>query len=187
MVKRSRRAMARQRAHCYHRTMISPFSLLATLLAALILTACSPKFDWRDYRASQAPYAVLFPGKPATHTRPVDLDGQTATMTMAATEIDGTVFAVGSAELADADRAQLAVQAMKAAMVRNIGAAQPVESTRDGGFELEAHGARGGQPVTLRGRFLARGQRAYQVIVVGPDNAVSRENTETFLRSFKVN
>ncbi|AXA94754.1 hypothetical protein [Massilia sp. YMA4] len=166
--------------------MTPPISLLAALLAAVTLAACSPKFDWRDYRGSQAPYAVLFPGKPATHTRPVDLDGQKASMTMAATDIDGTVFAVGSAELADADHAQLAVQAMKAAMVRNIGAARPIESTRDGGFEVEAHGARGGQPVTLRGRFLARGKRAYQVIVVGPDNAVSREEADTFLRSFKV-
>jgi hypothetical protein len=179
--------MARQRLHCYHPFMTSRIPLLATLLGAVTLTACSPKFDWRDYRGSQAPYAVLFPGKPATHTRPVDLGGQTASMTMAATDIDGTVFAVGSAELADADRAQLAVQAMKAAMVRNIGAAQPVESTRDGAFEVEAHGARGTERVTLRGRFLARGKRAYQVIVVGPDNAVSREDADTFLRSFKVN
>ncbi|AVR95344.1 hypothetical protein [Pseudoduganella armeniaca] len=167
--------------------MTAPLPLLAALLAAATLTACSPKFDWRDYRGSQAPYAVLFPGKPATHTRSVDLGGQTASMTMAATDIDGTVFAVGSAELADAERAQLAVQAMKAAMVRNIGATRPVESTRDGAFEVEARGARGSQQVTLRGRFLARGKRAYQVIVIGPDNAVSREDAETFLRSFKVN
>lgn len=160
---------------------------LAALLAAATLTACSPKFDWRDYRGSEAPYAVLFPGKPATHTRPVDLGGATASMTMAATEIDGTVFAVGSVELADAERAQLAVQAMKAAMVRNIGATQPVESTRDGAFEVAAHGTRGNQPVTLRGRFLARGKRAYQVIVLGPDHGVEREHVDTFLRSFKVN
>lgn len=182
-----RAGMAHGLARCYHRIMTSPIPLLATLLAAVALTACSPRLDWRDYRGSQAPYAVLFPGKPATHTRQIDLGGQAAPMTMAATDIDGTVFAVGSVELADADHAQLAVQAMKTAMVRNIGAVQPAESTRDGAFEIEAHGARGSERVTLRGRFLTRGKRAYQVIVVGPDNAVSREDADTFLRSFKVN
>lgn len=157
------------------------------LSAALTLCACSPRFDWRDYRSNVAPYAVLFPAKPASHTRSVNLDGQAASMTMAATDIDGTLFAVGSAELADADKAQTAVHAMKAAMVRNIGASDAAESIRDGGFDVEARGTRAGTPVTLHGRFLARGKRVYQVVVIGPENAVDKENVDTFLRSFKVN
>jgi hypothetical protein len=167
--------------------MKPPIRILVTLSAALALGACSPKFDWRDYRSNVAPYAVLFPSKPASHTRSIDLDGQQASMTMAATDIDGTLFAVGSAELADADKAQKAVQAMKTAMVRNIGAPAAKESIRDGGFEVEARGARAGAPVTLHGRFLARGKRVYQVVVIGPENAVSKENVDTFLSSFKVN
>lgn len=172
---------------CYHRSMKPPTRLLAILSTALVLCACSPKFDWRDYRSNIAPYAVLFPSKPASHTRSVNLDGQTASMTMAATDIDGTLFAVGSAELADADRAQSAVQAMKTAMVRNVGAPSARETIRDGGYEVEARGARAGAPVRLHGRFLARGKRVYQVVVIGPENAVSKENVDTFLRSFKVN
>jgi len=172
---------------CYHRSMKPPIRLLATLSAALALSACSPKFDWRDYRSNVAPYAVLFPSKPASHTRSVNLDGQATSMTMAATDIDGTLFAVGSAELADADKAQVAVQAMKTAMVRNIGASGAQETIRDGGFEVAARGARAGAPVTLHGRFLARGKRVYQVVVIGPENAVSKENVDTFLSSFKVN
>lgn len=167
--------------------MKQPIRLFAILSAALALCACSPKFDWRDYRSTVAPYAVLFPSKPASHTRSVNLDGQTAAMTMAATDIDGTLFAVGSAELADADKAQVAVQAMKTAMLRNIGAPGAQETIRDGGFEVEARGARAGATVTLHGRFLARGKRVYQVVVIGPENAVSKENVDTFLRSFKVN
>ncbi|MFB9288369.1 hypothetical protein ACFFTM_08365 [Pseudoduganella plicata] len=167
--------------------MKPPFRLLVIPFAALAVCACSPKFDWRDYRSNVAPYAVLFPSKPASHTRSVNLDGQTASMTMAATDIDGTLFAVGSAELADAEKAQMAVQAMKTAMVRNIGAAAAKESIRDGGFDVEAHGARARAPVTLHGRFLARGKRVYQVVVIGPENAVSKENVDTFLRSFRVN
>ena len=167
--------------------MKPPFRLVVILSAALAVGACSPKFDWRDYRSNVAPYAVLFPAKPASQTRAVNLDGQAASMTMAATDVDGTLFAVGSAELADAAKAQVAVQAMKTAMVRNIGAPTAKESIRDGGFDVEARGARAGAPVTLHGRFLARGKRVYQVVVIGPENAVSKENVDTFLRSFKVN
>ena len=163
------------------------FRPLVILSVALATGACSPKFDWRDYRSSAAPYAVLFPGKPASHTRTVNLDGQQASMTMTATDIDGTLFAVGSAELADADKAQIAVQAMKTAMVRNVGASTAKESVRDGGFAVEAHGARAGAPVTLHGRFLSRGKRVYQVVVIGPENAVGKEDVDTFLSSFKVN
>jgi len=179
--------VAHLRADCYHRCMHPLIRTFAVLTAVLAVAACSPKFDWRDYRSSNAPYAVLFPGKPASHTRSVNLDGQTASMTMAATDIDGTLFAVGSAELADADKAQKAVQAMKAAMVRNVAAPTATESIRDGGIDVEARGASAGKPVMLHGRFVARGKRVYQIVVIGPENAVDKENVDTFLRSFKVN
>lgn len=163
------------------------FPKLVICCVVAAVCACSPKFDWRDYRGSKAPYAVLFPGKPATHTRQVNLDGQNADMTMAAVNIDGTLFAVGSAELPDPAKAQLAVQAMKKAMVRNIGAASAVEATRDGAFTVEAKGNRNGEPMTLNGRFMARGARVYQIVVVGPTNGVGKEDVTTFLQSFKPN
>lgn len=161
--------------------------LALPLLAALLMSACSPKFDWRDFRSSDAPYAVLFPGKPASHTREVNLDGLPVKMTMTASDIEGTMFAVGSAELADADQAPAAVQAMKTAMMRNISAAQPVETTRNGAFEVEAHGVNRGTPMLMHGRFLARGKRVYQVIVIGPEKDFRKENVETFMSSFKLN
>jgi hypothetical protein len=157
------------------------------LLAAPVLSACNPKFDWRDYRSSDAPYAVLFPGKPATFSRSVDLDGQQVKMTMSAADIDGTMFAVGSAELPDPAKAQLAVQAMKTAMLRNIGAAGGKESTKDGAFDIEARGLNRGVPMLMHGRFLARGKRVYQVVVLGPERDFRQENVDTFMSSFKLN
>lgn len=162
-------------------------SIGAALALAAAVSGCSPEFNWRDYRGADAPYSVLFPAKPATHTRTVTLDGRQAAMTMAAADVRGTTFAVGSAEFPDAAQAQSAVLAMKTAMVRNIGGSVAREVTRDGGVELEAHGTSNGRPMQLHGRFIARDKRAYQVIVIGPDQAVDTENIETFLRSFKPN
>jgi hypothetical protein len=163
------------------------FSIPLAVAVATALSACSPKFDWRDYRAADAPYAVLFPGKPVTHTRTVDLDGRKASMTMTAAEVDGTMFAVGSAMLADAAQAEHAARSMRTAMVRNIGGTVLKEATRDGGIEIEAHGASNGRRMQLHGRFVARDTRAYQVVVIGPDKAVDAENIDTFIRSFKLN
>jgi hypothetical protein len=157
------------------------------LAFATLACACSPKFNWREFRAAEAPYTVLFPAKPVTHSRTVALDGREAPMTMTAAEVDGTVFAVGSATLADAGQSEQAARSMRAAMVRNISGSIAKEIARENGVDIEAHGTSNGRPMQLHGRFLARDKRAYQVVVIGPDNAVDAETIDMFIRSFKLN
>lgn len=173
-------------------------SLLGVFAAASILSACSPKFNWRDYHSVDAGYSVLFPGKPSMLTRTVDLNGIKTSMTMTAAEVDGVTFAVGSATVPDAAKAQAALVAMQAALVKNIGATvkrQSASSTasttgaisrRNSLIEVEAIGAQHGVPVLLVGRLAARDQRIYQVIVMGRESQVSRESVDTFINSFKL-
>src|SRR5476649_632821 len=134
--------------------------MATTLLATVLVSACSPKFNWRDYRSNDAAYTIQFPDKPAQQTRTVDLDGQQVSLTMAATEIDGTTFAVASGELPDAAHAQLAMLAMKTAMVKNIAGVvssdkmSPVSSANGAGgqqtsIDIEAKGSQNGIPMSL--------------------------------------
>jgi hypothetical protein len=161
---------------------------IASLLLACALCACSPKYDWRDYRSSDAPYAVLFPGKPSTQTRTITLDQLEVSMTMSAAEIDGVVFAVGSAQLADAAQAPAAVVAMQTAMVNNIGASVTSSKTLPNGMrEVDASGTEKARALRLVGRFLAKDKRIYQVVVIGPTAKIDAEPVETFLTSFKLN
>lgn len=172
---------------------------IAGALAAALLAACSPKFDWRDFRSAEAPYAVLFPGKPSTQTRSISLGGEAAKMHMAAAEADGAMFAVGAAELADAAKAQAAIAAMKATMVANIqgtvtsekqaSASSSVNGTshRQHSIDIEARGSRNGQPTLLVGRFIARDQRVYQLVVIGREGRVPQHEIDTFMSSFKPN
>jgi hypothetical protein len=168
-------------------------AMIAVIFAAL---ACSPTYNWREVTGADAAYVALFPAKPATHSRPINLDGIQVTMTMTAAEVDGVTFAIGSAQLPDPATVQPALNAMKTAMVRNIGGtirrekssastASPIPST-----EIEALGTPaakpGGQPMLLMARFVARNQRVYQVVVLGREQAVSREAAETFFASFKL-
>lgn len=160
---------------------------ILVLSAALVLAACSPEYNWRQYDSPDAPYGVLFPDKPATYTRTINLAGNSVAMTMTAAEVKNTVFAVGTGQAADAATAQAALAAMKTALVRNIGAEVTDEKTQAGSvLAVQARGVRNGQPMRLSGRFEARGTRFYQVIVLGPDGSVPDEQVEQFMTSFKL-
>lgn len=171
--------------------------LTATLvLAAALLAGCNPTWNWRDYRSPDAPYQVMFPAKPATHTRSVDLDGMKVEMTMTAAEVEGVMFAVGTGVAPDPARAKAAVDAMRTAMLRNINATVQRESASAASsgtpeserksVDVDALGSGQGGPMKLAGHFESRGTRFYQVIVLGSEKAVAPEQTEQFIKSFKL-
>lgn len=172
--------------------------LLLSLLAGATLAACSPQFNWRDYSSQDAPFRVMFPDKPATHARDVDLNGMTVKMTMTAAQVEGIMFAVGSGEAPDADKAEAAVGAMKTALVRNIGATIRSEkqgkssaaagntAARASAVDIDAAGTQKGTPMRLVGHFESRNKRFYQVIVMGPEKKISQDQVDMFMSSFKL-
>lgn len=171
-----------------HKFFTSHWTRLACVALVALVAACSPKFDWREVRGANAPFVVLLPAKPASHTRTVNLDGLQVPMTMTAADVDGVTFAVGTAELPDASQAPKALAAMKTALVRNIGGTIRQEKASAAGvvpatIEIEAAGA----DRVLLARFLAKDKRIYQVVVVGKENAVSHDAADTFFTSFKLN
>lgn len=167
-------------------------------MAASVLGACSPKYNWRDYSSPDAAFRVTFPDKPATHTRTIDLSGMKVEMTMTAAQVDGATFAVGTAEAPDADRAEAALALMKRALVSNIKATVKSEksgkassatgtaSARSATIDIEAVGVQNGATMRLVGHFESRNKRFYQVIVMGRQNELSKENVEQFMSSFKL-
>lgn len=173
-------------------------TVTAGALACLALAACSPHFNWRDYSSPDAPFRVMFPDKPASFTRSVDLNGMKVDMTMTAAQVDGTMFAVGTAEAPDADKAEAALVAMKTALVNNIGATITSEKTgkasaasgatvaRSAAIDIDAHGMQNKVPMRLVGHFESHNKRFYQVIVLGKEKDLSKENVEMFMSSFKL-
>ena len=168
--------------------------LLISVLAVSSLTACKPSYNWRDYSSQDAPFRVMFPDKPSTHTRSFELGGMHVKMTMTAVDVNGTMFAVGSAEAPSAEKAQAALGAMKTALVRNIGATITKEKAatavandlRTASLDIEANGAQNGTPMKLIGHFESRDKHFYQVIVMGKEKAISPELAEQFMSSFKL-
>jgi hypothetical protein len=171
---------------------------LLPLLAAGFLAACSPPYNWRDYSSQDAPFRVMFPDKPSVHKRTIDVGGMPVEMTMTAVSVNGVTYAVGSAQAPDADKAAAALAAMKTALVRNIGAtvnkeksaaaaaANEAGKSQSAAIDIEASGAQNGTPMKLIGHFESRDKRFYQVIVIGRENAIPREQADQFISSFKL-
>jgi hypothetical protein len=178
-------------------------SRLPFAVIALMLGACSPKFDWREIHSDAAPYIVAMPAKPSTFSRKINLDGTETVMTMTAAEVGDVTFAVGTAELPGAAQAQVSLAAMKTAMVNNIGgkirqekvSTMPQTQNAASGTlavtEIEAAGAAsaatGNQPRILFARFVAKDKRVYQLVVTGPEKAVTRDIVATYFSSFRFN
>lgn len=179
------------------RTLLSRFPFLLPFIGAALLAGCSPTYDWREVPGTDAPYIASFPGKPASHSRVIDLNGAKVTMSMSAARVEDITFAVGSAPVADAKAALASIHAMKTAMVKNIGGTIRREKLLPPApgqlqvIDLEAVGKpagdKQGQPLILLARFIARQDHVYQLIVIGPEQAVPRDEADMFFSSFKTN
>ena len=68
------------------------FIILGLLLG---VSACSPTLDWRTVRADDLLYEALYPGKPSRAEKSIMFDGQKLTMTIEASRVESSLYAVG--------------------------------------------------------------------------------------------
>ncbi len=72
-----------------------------------LLSACSPKLDWRIVQSSQEGYSALFPGKPEKIERRLPYQNQEIPQTLEAVKIDDDIYSVSTIRLSK-DQAMLA-------------------------------------------------------------------------------
>jgi hypothetical protein len=70
-------------------------NLFVILGLLLTVSACSPTLDWRTVRADDLLYEALYPGKPSRAEKAVMFDGQKLTMTIEASKVENSLYAVG--------------------------------------------------------------------------------------------
>lgn len=162
------------------------------LLCVLLLSACSPKYDWREIHVTHAPYMIAFPGKPNHETRTVQLAGQSIALTMSSMQVDGITFAVSSAAIPDPVKGQAALAALKAALVSNtkgqIKQESPLKLKQAQGEQIEIAGSQNRkgrlQAIVLNARFISKGSHIYQLVVTGPKEQLVPDTIDTFFTSF---
>lgn len=72
--------------------------VLSLVLLAL-LTACSPRYDWRPVSLAGGAVTSALPDKPVARSRTLDFAGHNVTLTFLLAEVHGALFAVGYAPL----------------------------------------------------------------------------------------
>ena len=84
------------------------FRKLGVVLAfVVLLSACSPKLDWRIVQAPQEGYSALFPGKPEKIERRLPYQNQEIAQTLEAVKIENEIYSVSTIHLSR-DQALLA-------------------------------------------------------------------------------
>ena len=68
----------------------------AGLVFLLLLSACSPKLDWRIVQSPQEAYSALFPGKPEKIERRLPYQKQDIPQTLEAVKIDDDIYSVST-------------------------------------------------------------------------------------------
>jgi hypothetical protein len=118
-------------------------SLAALLLLTSALGGCSPTFNWREVRLEQSAVALLFPCKPDSQVRQVQLDGQTLSMTLLGCSAGDANFALAYAKLAEGGSPDPVLARWRELTLGNLGA----QDIRDLPYPLP--GARSG-PQSIR-------------------------------------
>lgn len=85
--------------------MLHKFGVVLAL--ALLLSACSPKLDWRTVQSPQDRYSALFPGKPEKIQRKLPYQNQEIPQTLEAVKIEDDIYSVSTIHLSK-DQATLA-------------------------------------------------------------------------------
>ena len=71
----------------------------AVLALVLLLSACSPKLDWRTIQSPQEGYSALFPGKPEKIERRLPYQNQEIPQTLEAVKIEDDIYSVSAIRL----------------------------------------------------------------------------------------
>jgi hypothetical protein len=161
-----------------------------------LLTACSPRFDWREIPNAEAGYVGLFPARPALVTRSLPHGTYTLALTLQAAPVGQSYFAIGTAPLpAAAGDAGFWLGQLEAALLNNLNAqvtqvhpsqAPALRDISASGTLRAQRGDAAGVPAKLRARFYLRGDRLYDVIVMAPAAEWDDEAVEIFLAGFKL-
>jgi hypothetical protein len=139
--------------------------------------ACTPVLNWREVRPEGSGLTALFPCKPASHARRVALAGVQVEMALYACSADGTTYAVGIADVGQAQAVTPALDELAVAAVRNVAAAglsAHAPLSIEGASPSTHAGRRGfagqlpdGTRVQEQVALFARGTRVFQVTMIG--------------------
>lgn len=173
---------------------LSGRSVPVLLLLALVVAACSPTFDWREARPADG-LSVLFPCKPAQHTRQVALGGSPQPMSLSSCGAGDLTFAVSVVDAGEPAQVTALLQTLRTALVGNLSGAVPAEARSEDAKvsgatphplaqRLMVRGRRtDGSAIEAQAQFFCRGTQVFQATVLG--SRLDAQALDMFFSSLK--
>ena len=165
----------------------------AWVTAAGLLAACAPALDWREVRPDDSGVTMLFPCKPDSHARRLNLGKQQVRLTLHACTAGGSTWALAFADMSDPALVGDALTELGVAAQKNLEASQ----SRRLGLSVEGatpnpHSQRfeitgrvpDGREVTEQVAVFAKGMRVYQATALG--ERLEPEAVTTFFGSLRI-
>ncbi|CAB3817350.1 hypothetical protein LMG2828_00274 [Achromobacter piechaudii] len=158
---------------------------------ALVLAACSPRYNWREVDVADGHVRAAFPDRVSTETRDLRLDTHTLRFTLSSATVGEAVFAVGSAPLppdiaADPAARQALGMALMQSLYVNMQAPPPTQWPAYG-QDIEVHGKAMGKPGWLQAKVWVTDTMLIEAVAAGTQESLPAERAREFLRSVVVN
>ena len=159
---------------------------------ALLVVACSPALDWREFVPEGAGIGVSFPCRPDRHSRVVMIAGTRMQMEMLTCNAGGASFGLVFADAAEPANIGASLAALRTAAADNLhGVSAPGAELRVRGMTPNEQATSviidgrlpDGRAVREHASFFTRGLRIFQATVIGAEPAP--QVVETFITSLK--
>lgn len=161
-------------------------------LAALVLAACGPTFNWRETSITATPLTALFPCKPQRASRRLVLGGAEVELQMTGCDAGGITFAIGHATVPspglagpvltqwrDATLAGMRAKSSGATILQLAGALEVPQSVR-----VKAVGSKpGGGELALQGAWFTRDNEVFGALLYG--DFLNPDVADTFFAGLK--
>ncbi len=163
------------------------FGGLFLLILVGVLSACYPKYNWRELSVADGLAVVAFPARPDTAQREIVLNDMKLMFELTSATIDKTVFSVGYSQLpmnSTPAQRQEAQRAMITSLASAMGQPMPDEAFAGEVFVLKSPEA--STPLVMHARVVLYYDVVIRQIAAGPIDELTSEIAQEFMRSFKI-
>jgi hypothetical protein len=163
--------------------------ILAVLMCALLLAACSPTFDWRPVPFGRQGAVGVLPDKPQAQTRTVRFGSLDLPLTMHSARAGSVLFALGEAPLpaglaSDPAAQERLAQWATAAIYHNAGVEPPPTLPPPGTrFVVDGHGPKG--KLRFQAQVRVTASEWLEAIVIGAPADFARAPVDDFWLSLR--
>lgn len=143
----------------------------------MLCVGCAPPLDWREIRPAGSGAVALFPCKPKSHARTLQIGPASTSMALYACSAGGTTYAFAHADIGNPEFVGPALVALRDSTAANLGGAIPTEdgALRVPGMTPNPRAVRiritghlpGGEAAQVAAGFFAKGTRVFQITLIG--------------------